>query len=128
MIDRAKEALHAHSGERLSLQQMAKLVSVSPVYLTQEFTRSEGMPLYQYQLRLRLSRALLKLPYSNNITELALDLGFSSHSHFTSVFRKAFGVTPSQYRSGQPALERRPRAFETQMNWDDSVAKRKRAA
>ena len=33
-----------------------------------------------------------------DLTDLALDLGYSSHSHFTAAFRKAFGVTPSAFR------------------------------
>jgi len=107
VVDRAKEALHAHSSDRLSLCQMANLVGVSAAYLTQEFTRSEGLPLYKYQLQLRLNRALLDLPHCDSITELALDLGFSSHSHFTSVFRKTFGMTPSQFRTGMPPSSRR---------------------
>jgi AraC family transcriptional regulator len=97
-VDRAKQFLHAHDCERLCLEQVANAVGVSPVYLTQEFKRSEGIPLYQYQLALRLARALVELPHANDITLLALDLGFSSHSHFTLAFRKAFGVTPSEYR------------------------------
>jgi AraC family transcriptional regulator len=97
-VDRAKEFLHAHEGNRLSLEQVSSAVGVSPVYLTQEFTRSEGVPLYQYHLSLRLARALTELPHSDDITGLALDLGFSSHSHFTLAFRNAFGMTPSQYR------------------------------
>lgn len=104
VIDRAKEVLHAHGGERLSLQEIAGMVGVTPVYLTQEFRRSEGLPLYRYELELRLNRALLALPDCESITELALDLGFSSHSHFTAVFRKAFGVTPSQYRKAPAKL------------------------
>jgi AraC-like DNA-binding protein len=55
--------------------------------------------MYRYQLRLRLSRALLELPHCNDITGLALDLGFYSHSHFSNSFRKAFGMTPSSYRA-----------------------------
>jgi AraC-like DNA-binding protein len=102
-VDRAKQFLHANDCERLGLEQVANAVGVSPVYLTQEFKRSEGMPLYQYQLSLRLARALVELPHANDITRLALDLGFSSHSHFTLVFRRNFGVTPSDYRrSGMP--------------------------
>lgn len=102
-VARAKEVLHARNGERLSLQEIAEDAGVSPVYLTQEFTRREGTPLYQYQLRLRLSRALLELPHCEDITGLALDLGFSSHSHFGSVFRKVFGMTPSEYRASKRA-------------------------
>ena len=100
VVERAKDLLHARGCERLSLEEIAGEVGVTPVYLTQEFTRSEGIPLYRYQLRLRLSRALLELPDCDDITGLALDLGFSSHSHFSSAFLKTFGMTPSDYRQG----------------------------
>lgn len=99
VVDRAKEYLHARLGERLYLDEIARAAGVTAAYLTQEFTRREGVPLYQYQLRLRLSQALLELPRCNDITGLALDLGFSSHSHFTLSFGKAFGLTPSEYRA-----------------------------
>ena len=98
-IARAKEVLHARSCERLSLNDIARDVGITPTYLTQEFARNEGVPLYRYQLRLRLNRALLELPHCDDITGLALDLGFSSHSHFTAAFRRAFGLTPSAYRA-----------------------------
>jgi AraC-like DNA-binding protein len=98
-VERAKQLLHARGCERLALDEIARQVGVSAVYLTQEFARSEGVPLYRYQLRLRLSRALLELPHCDDITGLALDLGFSSHSHFTASFRQAFGLSPSEYRS-----------------------------
>jgi AraC-like DNA-binding protein len=99
VVDRAKELLHARTGERLGLDEIARCVGVTPVYLTQEFTRAEGIPLYRYQLRLRLTRALIELHHCDDITGLALDLGFSSHSHFTAAFRSAFGITPNFYRS-----------------------------
>jgi len=41
---------------------------------------------------------LAELPYTDDLTMLALDTGFSSHSHFTAAFRRAFGCTPSQFR------------------------------
>jgi AraC-like DNA-binding protein len=97
---RAKAILHAASGERLTLGAIAAMLGVSPIYLTQAFKRSEGVPLYRYQTRLRLSKALAALPEQEDITELALDLGFSSHSHFTATFRAALGITPSDYRNG----------------------------
>ena len=57
------------------------------------------MWVYKYQTRLRLSRALLELPTCASLTELALDLGFSSHSHFTTTFKAAFGISPSLFRA-----------------------------
>ena len=99
----AKSLLHAAAGERLSLQDIAAQLEVSPIYLTQAFKRAEGVPLYRFQTRLRLTRALADLPERDDITDLALELGFSSHSHFTATFKSALGVTPSDYRRGAMA-------------------------
>jgi len=60
---------------------------------------ARGMPLYRYQTLLRLGRALERLPEREDITDLAFELGFSSHSHFTAVFRSELGMTPSSYRA-----------------------------
>jgi AraC-like DNA-binding protein len=68
------------------------------VYLTQLFRQVEGMPLYRYQLRLRLACALDLLGRCADLTSLSLDLGFSSHSHFTAAFRQAYGRTPAEFQ------------------------------
>jgi len=97
LVRATKELLNAIEGP-MSLTAIAREVGASPTYLTDLFRRAEGMPIYRYQMRLRLSRALRELPKIDSIIELALELGFSSHSHFTSAFSTAFGVTPSAYR------------------------------
>ena len=68
------------------------------MYLTQVFQQVEGLPLYQYQLRLRLARALELLPQYDDLTSLGLDLGFYSHSHFSTAFAKAYGCPPSKFK------------------------------
>ena len=98
ILERAKAYLHAYSTAPISLSAVAAACGVTPVYLTQLFRRSEGLPLYQYLLKLRLSAALVALPTCEDITDLSLALGFSSHSHFTATFRARFGVTPSTCR------------------------------
>ena len=98
-VRRAKAALHDCPDGRVSLSQIASDLGVTSIYLTQCFKRSEGMPLYRYQTLLRLCRALDRLPERDDITDLAFELGFSSHSHFTAAFRSELGTTPSQYRS-----------------------------
>ena len=95
LVDRTKLLLAADPGRRWALAEIAAEMGVSPVYLTQVFKQVEGVPLYRYQLRLRLSRALDLLPRCTDLTGLALDLGFSSHSHFTAAFRGQFGRSPS---------------------------------
>jgi AraC-like DNA-binding protein len=57
----------------------------------------EGLPLYRYHLRLRLARALDLIAEREDLSDLAQDLGFSSHSHFSAAFRQAYGISPSEF-------------------------------
>lgn len=98
-LDRAKQFLHANFREAISLADAAAAAGVSPVYLTQLFKRTLGMPLHQYLMSLRLTEAMHRLSGTDDITGLALDVGFSSHSHFSAAFRSRFGTTPSSVRS-----------------------------
>ena len=109
LIRRTKEFLGATLSDRLQLAEISRAVGASPAYLTDVFSRVEGTPLHQYLIRLRLARALVDLPHTDDLTALALDLGFSSHSHFSLVFRRAFGCTPSEFRTTTRRVAR-PRA------------------
>jgi AraC-like DNA-binding protein len=104
LVDRAKLVLTSNLARRWTLAEIAAEVRCSPVYLTQVFQQVEGLPLYRYQLRLRLARALDLLAHYDDLTTLSLDLGFSSHSHFSAAFREAYGRSPSEFR--QSALRR----------------------
>jgi AraC-like DNA-binding protein len=98
LIRRAKAFLEAELANPIRLADVGRAVGASPAYLTHVFRRVEGASLHRYLTQLRLSRALVELPYANDLTTLALEVGFSSHSHFTAAFRQAFGCTPSTFR------------------------------
>jgi AraC family transcriptional regulator len=98
LVDRAKLVLASDLARRWTLAEIADEMRCSPVYLTQIFQQVEGVPLYRYQLRLRLARALDLLAQYDDLTTLSLDLGFSSHSHFSAAFREAYGRSPSDFR------------------------------
>jgi AraC family transcriptional regulator len=98
MADQVKMLMSADAWRRWTLAEIAKEVSVTPVYLTDAFRRVEGIPLYRYHLRLRLALALSVLADRDDLTTLAIDLGFHSHSHFSSTFKKTFGQTPSEFK------------------------------
>jgi AraC-like DNA-binding protein len=98
LVDRAKLLLSSDPARRWTLGDIGAAIGVSPVYLTQVFQQVEGMPLYRYQLRLRLARALDLLGRYENLTTLSMDLGFSSHSHFSSAFRQTYGRTPAEFQ------------------------------
>jgi len=98
LADRAKLVLSSDLARRWTLAEIAAEVRVSPVYLTQVFQQVEAMPLYRYQLRLRLARALDLLGEYDDLTALAIDLGFSSHSHFSAAFRQTYGRAPAEFQ------------------------------
>jgi AraC-like DNA-binding protein len=98
LVDRAKLVLASDLGRRWTLAEIADEVGVSPVYLTQVFQQVEGVPLYRYQLRMRLARALDLLDRYDHLTNLALDLGFSSHSHFSAAFKQVYDRTPAEFQ------------------------------
>jgi AraC family transcriptional regulator len=97
-VDRIKLVLASDLSRRWTLTEVAAEVKGSPVYLTQVFQQVEGVPLYRYQLNMRLARALDLLGRYDDLTVLGLDLGFSSHSHFSAAFRRLYGLTPSEFR------------------------------
>ncbi|HTX56598.1 MAG TPA: AraC family transcriptional regulator [Candidatus Acidoferrales bacterium] len=98
LVDRAKIVLASEPARRWTLAEVAAELSCSPVYLTQTFQKVEGLPLYHYQMRLRLAQALHKLAEYDDLTSLGLDLGFSSHSHFSAAFRRLYGHSPTEFR------------------------------
>jgi AraC family transcriptional regulator len=86
--------------QSISLRVIARAVGLSAYHTCRLFRRLTGTTLHQYGLRLRLRAALSELLESARpLTDIALDAGFSSHSHFTESFRLAFGATPSSLRT-----------------------------
>ena len=96
----AKAYLARHLGERVRLDDVARSVHASPFHLARLFQRHTGVPVHRYLQRLRLRTALERLADgADDLTALALALGFASHSHFTFAFRAEFGRTPSAVRA-----------------------------
>lgn len=95
----AKAYLSAHMAESVSLEDVAAAVHASPFNFARIFQHQTGLPVHRYLTLLRLRASLeLVAASSADLTSVALDLGFSSHSHFTEVFRREFGETPSDFR------------------------------
>lgn len=98
LVNRTKMVLASDLTRRWTLAEIAAEVGHSPVYLTQVFQQVEGVPLYRYQMQLRLARSLDLLSQYDDLTSLSLDLGFYSHSHFSTAFKQAYGRSPSAFR------------------------------
>lgn len=96
---RVLDHIDAHLGEDISLKALAREAGLSRHHFAKAFKAGLGMSPHRYIGERRVHRAKeLLLDRSRSITDVALDLGFASHSHFTDTFRKATGITPSRYR------------------------------
>jgi AraC-like DNA-binding protein len=101
LVDRARAFLDAHLSETVGLETVARDAGTSLYHLCRVFREQTGLTMHAYRTRQRLGHALDKLVSGSgaNLTELALDLGFSSHSHLSRTFQKQMGVPPSAIRS-----------------------------
>lgn len=98
-IEAAKDVIARRFGENLSLSDISEEVQSSVFHLARTFRARTGFSLHAYRNQLRLRSALERLRDPGiDLTGIALDLGFSSHSHFTETFRRSFGKTPSAVR------------------------------
>lgn len=105
-IDRARALVIENFAAPVRLDDVARAVGLSPFHLCRVFRRTTGRTLHQYRTALRLRIALDRLADPGvDLASLSLELGYSSHSHFTAAFRKEFGVSPSKIRGTRSAAE-----------------------
>lgn len=88
--------------EHLRLRDIAAEAEVSVYHLCRMFRRATGMTLHNYRQRLRVRWSLESVMASSRpLVDIALEAGFSSHSHFTSSFQREFAHTPSVLRASK---------------------------
>lgn len=99
---RARELLGCRFAEDMPLALLAREAGCSAFHLARAFRRATGHSLHGFQTRLRLRHAVDRLSQGDEEAgNLAQDLGFCSHSHFSAAFRREYGVTPSSLRREQ---------------------------
>jgi AraC-like DNA-binding protein len=94
----AQVLIAARHSEKVTLDELARQLHVSPFRLCRAYRMATGGTLHRHLTDLRLAAALEKLPeYRSDLSALAFDLGFSSHSHFTHAFRSYYGRAPAAW-------------------------------
>jgi len=97
-VDRVIALLGAHLAEPPSLEEIGRQVGCSPFYLSRTFSTEMGMTIPQYLRKLRMERAAELLRTGRyNVTEAALEVGYSSLSHFSQAFCQTMGCCPGLY-------------------------------
>lgn len=97
-IERARLTMNERFGEALTLDQIASATCYSKYHLSRVFRAYTGITIHRYLTRVRLVTGLEMLGDGVSATEVAHRNGFSSSSHFSTSFVRAYGLTPSDAR------------------------------
>lgn len=98
---RARDAMDRAYAEPLDIRAVAAVAHVSPAHFIRSFRAVFGETPHRYLQRRRVERAMFLLRETErSVTEVCLDVGFTSLGTFSRTFRKIVGETPSAYRSG----------------------------
>lgn len=92
--------IEEHSGEKITLDDLARFSGYNRTYLSTLFKDVVGVNFHEYLTRVRFQKALLDLALTDkSLTAVALDNGFSELKTLNSLFRKTLNRTPAEYRS-----------------------------
>jgi AraC-like DNA-binding protein len=97
-LERVKQAVALAPADKWTIARLAQVAHLSPFHLCHVFRQMVGTSIYDYVLQERLAQALDAVLDGSDLTQVALDTGFASHSHFTARFRGFFGCTPAALR------------------------------
>jgi AraC family transcriptional regulator len=101
------QVLSRDLSEPPSLEELGREVGCSPFHLSRTFSQEMGMTIPQYLRQIRMEKAAELLKSGKfNVTEAALEVGYSSVSHFSNAFRETLGCCPGLYPLGIPTPAR----------------------
>ena len=110
-IRACKEYIYAHIKERITVEDLAQALGVSPSYLSRLFKKETGESISAYIRARKIMEAENLLKYTDHsMIEIANQLSFSSESHFIQQFREVVGMTPKKYRDENYLIQ-----------WDDGL-------
>lgn len=90
----------AYANEGLNLEEVARQVCVTPYYLSRLFHAEMGMTFTDYLTKTRLEKAVELLQSGVSVKEICYQVGYADPNYFSRLFRKVFGVPPTEYRKG----------------------------
>lgn len=96
--------LHAHIGEDLCAEEIARLCNMSLSNLKKVFTRYAGMGVSRYFTEMKMQKAAELLRTGRRVGEVAAALGYGDQNYFSTVFRRIMGMPPGRYRFAEDGL------------------------
>jgi AraC-like DNA-binding protein len=96
---RARDVLREEQERRLTIDEVAREAAMSPFHFIRRFSAVFGDTPHQVRIKARLDRARIMLVSGErSVTEICMEVGFSSHGSFSTLFARRVGVSPSEYR------------------------------
>lgn len=109
---RARELLSESPEEHLSVKYIAREVAISPYHFIRQFEAVFGMTPHQFRIQSRLDRAKLLLAKGErSVTDICMEVGFSSLGSFSDLFARRFGSSPSAYKRRARSMVQVPGNF-----------------
>jgi AraC-like DNA-binding protein len=106
---RAKDLIDARYRERLDVEALARASHLSPAHFSREFRRAFGEAPHAYLLTRRLERAAALLRNTDHsVADICMAVGLRSVGSFTTSFGRAYGLSPTAYRTAYPPADRVP--------------------
>jgi AraC-like DNA-binding protein len=98
-VRRAREYIEDNYADSISLDDLAEVVGLSKFHMDRSFKEKIGVPLHEYQTRVRIARSLELLRQGIRPAHASQAVGFVDQSHMHRVFREQLGFTPGYYAS-----------------------------
>ncbi|GIP36180.1 response regulator [Paenibacillus sp. J2TS4] len=99
-LEEAKIYIDLHLSEEISLEEVAEKAGFTPNYFSSLFKKMTNETFVQYRIKKRMEKAkqLLAVPHFR-IVDVAAEVGYEDYPHFTKMFKKVTGHSPSEYRA-----------------------------
>ncbi|WP_027252498.1 AraC family transcriptional regulator [Photobacterium halotolerans] len=98
LLLRAKEYIHAHLNQNISIDDIASAATMSKYHFIRLFRSQFGITPHQYVINCRINNARKALETGESVIDVATDCGFSDISHLNRRFKRSYGMTPKQYQ------------------------------
>ncbi|MDD6175255.1 MAG: PocR ligand-binding domain-containing protein [Firmicutes bacterium] len=113
LMHKTLQYLHTHYTERITMEEMARRVFLSPAYFSRVFKQETGETFNNCLNRIRIEKSKELLLHQNlRLTDIAQLTGFEDQSYFTKVFRRITGVPPMKFRENKGILQQKPQTEE----------------
>ena len=99
IIKTARKYIEEHFNKDISLDDVSRVVNISPYYFSKVFKEESGLNFIEYLTNIRIDKAKELLEKSSlSIKEICISCGYTDPNYFSRSFKKNVGVTPTEYK------------------------------